>query len=139
VNWTVVIDNDRVQIRGTEPRVDVPSGADRMISRAYGNPETQAPALVKQLSDEGYSFRIGHDVTAKAGATDVFLLGLVGGFYIQEPNAYDGFIGLHYAQAKRLQSFDTVDWTAPYLDEKTWRYPGYYVVLNRSVGRIDKV
>lgn len=49
----------------------------------------------------------------------------------ERPNVYDGSAAYHFAQTQDWEIFDHMDWTKPYLDDKTWRYPGYYVVVNQ--------
>ncbi len=131
VNWTRRIANNEIQDFGDLPRVKTKEGLDlfKTISASFRDPAKTVPDIYAKLVAEGYTFRKLSDITDESGSYTLFTLGQVVGYYTDNPGAYDGMCGLHYAQVKGFRIESTVDFSKPMSGPHGQYYPGWYYVL----------
>lgn len=117
------------------PKIIIKNSPSKTIIHTYGSPNVIDRNIYNKLISEGYNFRSRHDFSEEAGGGALFLTNDFAGYFIPNPNAYDGLVMYHYAKAMgykiisggpdgefRIDRFE---------DGHGLRHPGYYIVLRK--------
>ena len=131
VNWSIRITKDEIKDSGEFPEIKIKEGLnlDKVIVHSYGDPQKKDPDLYNKLIKDGYKFLTYADVGDDAGSCSLFFAGKVAGFYRETPNPYDGFVALHYGQAKKFKIYGKVDMSKTEPSNHGPHYSGWYLVL----------
>jgi hypothetical protein len=134
LKWTRKITENGVDDSGLFPELNVKNGIDlskTIVHHASKDVKKIDPQTYDKLISEGYIFRNIVDVTEDAGASVLFFLNLVAGYYNNNPNPYDGLCILHYGQVKKVEIYSDLDISNFEVGNHGLHYSGWYLVLNK--------
>jgi hypothetical protein len=137
LKWTHRIVHNKYTVYGRTPSFNLPPQAKTSIPFLIPwNPEKIIPKLYKGLVANGYNFVVYTDLTNDYGTTEMLICKQIAGRYVENPNAYDGLVSLHFAQAKKLKIYTggpkgKLDLTIIKKRKIGFYYPGYFLVLNK--------
>lgn len=135
VNFSKRITEGKVEDFGEFSKIKIKGGLDlkKVIVYTHGNLEKQDAKIYDKLIKDGYKFLTYSDISGEAGSCSLFFGDRVAGFYRETPNPYDGFVALHYGQAKKFRIYSNVDLTKFEVGDHGPHYSGWYVVLNNQI------
>ncbi len=135
LGWTVKVVEKNYSSMGIQPKFQSLLGNKQTILHYGNNPEKNIPEIYKKLTDEGLKFVSCEDSLEDVSEQSMFVCNQTAGFYIENPNAYDGLVALHVALATNRKIYSSgpegfLDFTNIQKRETGLYYPGYYLVLN---------
>lgn len=132
LNWIHRIIKDTYRVKGQKPKITPLLNTEKTIGFKSGNPANDIPDLSKKLARQGYIFGHQYDIAKDTGLATLFLAGKIPGLYIERPNVYDAFVGLHFAQAKNYKIFTSKNFSISKIkrDQYGDYYPGWYLALH---------
>lgn len=133
VDWSIRMTNEGVTESGNLPEIKIRKALDleKVIVYSYGNLHKKNSELYDKLIKEGYKFLTYADIGDDAGSCSLLFSGRVAGFYRETPNPYDGFVALHYAQAKNFKIDGGVDMSKTETGDHGPHYSGWYLILRK--------
>jgi fructose-1,6-bisphosphatase/inositol monophosphatase family enzyme len=129
-NWGHIIIRNRCKQIGNSPNLNLQIKNKKIITFVHKSDQLGSD-LRKKLIQKGYKF-IFRDVLGEyIGGTTMFLAGQVDGIFQCDPNAYDGLVALHFAQAKNFKIYEKIDLSRTKTTKFGEIYQGWYLVLKK--------
>jgi len=142
VNWTNKIIGNKYESIGKLPKIAIKTPPLKTIVHSYGSPDVIDRDIYNKLIENGYSFRDRHDFSDESGGSALFFTNDFAGYFIPNPNAYDGLVMYHYAKATGCEILSSgpdgefrID---RFEDDHGPRHPGYYIVLRNNILEEDQ-
>ena len=131
--WSRRITSDKIEDFGNLPEINLKTDLNlkKVIAYTSKPPKVIDKEIYEKLIGQGYQFCKVTDITDESGATTLFGLGQVAGYYMETPNPYDGLVALHYGQAKKLEIYSDLNILTTNPSDHGPHYSGWYVVLNK--------
>jgi hypothetical protein len=135
LGWTQKIIEKTYSSIGVQPKFES-SFADKGVILYYsGSPEKTIPDIYQNLTGKGLKFVNCIETLDDIQGQAMFICKQVAGFYIENPNAYDGLVALHASLATNRRIYSGgpgghLDFANIQRRETGFYYPGYYLVLN---------
>jgi fructose-1,6-bisphosphatase/inositol monophosphatase family enzyme len=135
LGWTQKIIGSNYIITGQQPEFELAEDASHKIFYYKGSPKEKFPKVYEELLKRGFIFENCANSVADVDEASMFMSGKAGGFYCEDPNAYDGLVSLHYALSQSLEHYiggpdGKIDFTNVQKRETGLYYPGYYLAVN---------
>lgn len=131
INWEHLIFDDKYIING-KFKSNIKFSKDVSKSIVYtcsDDPQKIAPKLYKALTARGYVIKHKNEVARGIGSATMFMAGKVVGYFINNPNVYDGLTIMHLAKVKKYKLYSTVDISKIIIENSYSCHPGYYFVV----------
>ncbi len=134
LKWGHIIFGKKCKTIGQIPKLNLLIKKQKVITY-ISNPAQHIPLLYKELKNQGYEFVFRNELGHNIGGTTMLLSGQVKGLFQLNPNAYDGLVALHYAQAKNYKIYQGPNNKFDISKTKKTKfgevYQGWYLVLNK--------
>lgn len=134
VNWSRRITENKVEDFGDLPKVNTKDDLDfsHTIAHTFGEPEKVIPEIYSKLIKDGYKFHNAYtEITDESGATTLFFLNQVAGYFTNNPGSYDGLGTLYYGKVKKYQIYSDIDISKSVQGSRGEYCPGWYLVLRK--------